>query len=578
MTQYNLQYTGAEIDLRLQNVVIENIIRVAKGGDGDTASLQTAINQAGPNDLIRWFPGIFTENIVINGNVFIEGVGILGNNAILAPSSGNTITINSGTVLLSNLGITCPTNSDTDKGLVMNGGVCILDRSTTTVTTTTTAHSLIQVNSGAQLFPSSSRALYNQGGATVGDNTHIIYDINGTGSCQPAASNATFVMADASDDFCVGDVEAGSTGTLDIVGGSVFFQLTNASWNGEASVICAENTGNKKKITNTIIQTIGESSLGDFSIFKSTGANGTDFISTNADFGNIQQSNFANTYYANVDGTGSARDESSNISGIFSELQKSGTTGVVSTSQSFYDSFDFTLTGSVVAPQVINGGNKLVSAGNTGNVANFLVNGHHIMFVVNSVTPTATITVTGTSVSEADGIPTTGDTEVITVDAAGNYQTSKKWMFGATTVSGTINYDIRRLGYEDYSNTDFRLSSWRLEAVSEGPATSLRFRVVGVEDLGSNKMQLNTLEDMTIDNTGITDNLRTAGDDRSATSPVTYWANTTITAKKQIDFNSFFTSGENVFKGSTLDEGYYFEIVSFNKVGVLRFGINVEQI
>jgi len=216
---------------------------------------------------------------------------------------------------------------------------------------------------------------------------------------------------------------------------------------------------------------------------------------------------------------------------------------------------------------VIAGTNEEVATGQSGDyTTDFSAMGHHVCILVNSITTGGDIVITGTSVTETNGVPTTSDTETITVDttAAQHYQTGKKWLeitnIDVTTGAITgIDYDIRVLGYLDRLNIDFIVVGFRAEFKSSSNAADIRLILEKIQDDGNDKMSIVTMESIGIDSTAgngqIYDNLRTGGDDRSYTFGVNMLPSGSSFVLKYNDYETYFTSDENVIEASTKNEG-----------------------
>ena len=219
------------------------------------------------------------------------------------------------------------------------------------------------------------------------------------------------------------------------------------------------------------------------------------------------------------------------------------------------------------------GENRSVTTGETGDFAtDFVVDNQHVVILVNTITTGGDIVITGDSVNESTGVVTSGDTETITVDttASQHYQTTKKWWVItniniSTGAIVSINYDVLVVGYSDVSNTNYKMTGYRLDAFAQGSDPDFNFIIMKVQDDGSSKMSFVELENIGVDsnNAGdqVIDSLRTGGSDRSYNSPVaSLWNNNTNLTLKQSDFDTFFTSDENEFQSSTKDTGFYIEI------------------
>lgn len=186
----------------------------------------------------------------------------------------------------------------------------------------------------------------------------------------------------------------------------------------------------------------------------------------------------------------------------------------------------------------------------TGLTADFStdtsLSNQHVGLIVNSIVGTYTCTVNGTSISEVNAVPTASDTEVFTIDATGRYQTLKKWYLitsVAFTGGTSIDYDLQKLGYWDWSNANFQLIGFRADLRIAGTNPDIRITIYHVKNTGDNKYELLALEDFGIDSTGVNgewvDHIRTSSEDRSYTMPVELADNNSMNVIKCTDYSSY---------------------------------------
>ncbi|MCP5006920.1 MAG: hypothetical protein GY941_23680 [Planctomycetes bacterium] len=205
---------------------------------------------------------------------------------------------------------------------------------------------------------------------------------------------------------------------------------------------------------------------------------------------------------------------------------------------------------------------RVESAGETGDYADdFACNTQHAAIEVNSLTGSGVVTFTGVLVSESTGVPTAASTETITVDATGKYQTNGKWIeitnidipVGITA----INYDVEVLGYLDLQNADFEVLAYRVDAKASGNDADASIHIMKVQDDGSKKCSIVDIEHFGKDakNDLVVDELRTGGNDRSYTAASSIWEDETNTNMKADDYETYFTSDENIIEGSSKAEG-----------------------
>ena len=193
------------------------------------------------------------------------------------------------------------------------------------------------------------------------------------------------------------------------------------------------------------------------------------------------------------------------------------------------------------------------------------VGNQHIAIVVNSITTGGDVVISGVSLgSEGSGVPVAADTETLVVDdTAGQiYQTTKKWYeLTGVDVSDTtdLDYDIYYVGYLDMGNRNFELVGYRCEARSAGNASDYALRFRKVKDDGDGKMSFEIIEHLGIDSTAgggeLVDSIRTGDADRSVTFTANAWPSDNMFVFKQLDFNTIFTAGENIFEGGDKNEG-----------------------
>lgn len=219
----------------------------------------------------------------------------------------------------------------------------------------------------------------------------------------------------------------------------------------------------------------------------------------------------------------------------------------------------------------------------TGNIIDdFALGNNHLFLKINSITlagGSGNIQITGTSVNENTGIPTVGDTEILTVDSSinQNYQSTKKW-YNVTLIDVTtdtnildIDYDYGHIGYGDLGNSNFRINGYRAELRARGANADSRYFIWKVQDDGGGKYSLVAMENIEVDDKQtmgdpgmVIDHLRTGADDRSWDAPagLNIWPTGDQFVFKQGDFNTYFTNDENIIEGATKNEGVIVQIDS----------------
>ncbi len=243
------------------------------------------------------------------------------------------------------------------------------------------------------------------------------------------------------------------------------------------------------------------------------------------------------------------------------------------TGTNFIQNYNYALKGSLPTPAFLQGANIEIVTGLTAtDGTERLMSNNHLQIEVNSITGSGTVVVTGDSINEETGVVTVADTENLTIDATGNYQTSAKWYrVTAVTIPGgiaAINYDLWRLHYFDQNNQDFRITGYKL-CLTPTNATNVDFRleIHKVQDDGSGKLSIVEIEDISMSGTTpwIVDNFHATGgsvrgDRGYNTATATPWVVGEPMTIKVGDFDTEFSSDENFFEGSSKDEGYFLKI------------------
>ena len=234
-------------------------------------------------------------------------------------------------------------------------------------------------------------------------------------------------------------------------------------------------------------------------------------------------------------------------------------------------SFTLPLTGVVDTIVPLAGTFRTVGAGATGDVAtDWAVSNQHAFILVNSITGSGDITITGTSLNESTAVPSANNTEILpSVSATGYYQTDLKWweIIDIDIPAGitAIDYDYGVIGYPDQGNRDFRMLGYRCDAYSSSSTSDFSLIIYKVQDDGNKKMSIVTIESISVDSgpagDQIIDNLRTGADDRSYNPSVgNIWLDNTTITFKQLDFANYFTGDEVIFEGKNKHEGYLISI------------------
>jgi hypothetical protein len=274
------------------------------------------------------------------------------------------------------------------------------------------------------------------------------------------------------------------------------------------------------------------------------------------------------TQYAHID---ARRAFTNPVSGATPTLDEHLTTKLYVDDKTVNEiAYNLPLTGVVDIEVDFIGTLRTEDTGATGDVAtDWAVSNQHAFLLVNSITGSGTVTISGASLSESTAVTVPVDSETLTVATTGYYQTDKKWweVINIDIPAGisAINYDYGVVGYPDLGNRNFRILGYRCDAFASGTNPDFRLIIEKVQDDGSKKMSIVLLEDIGVDADAagdqIIDHLRTSGDDRSYDPDVSdIWNNNTTITFKQLDFNTFFTSNENDIMAADGHEGYIIRI------------------
>lgn len=206
----------------------------------------------------------------------------------------------------------------------------------------------------------------------------------------------------------------------------------------------------------------------------------------------------------------------------------------------------------------------VISAGETGNYTTATsIGNQHVYIYVNSITTGGTISITGTKVDEFSGRVEIGYVSVLTIDTtvAQYYQTPEKfYQITDVTLTGivSLNYDLGIVGYKDYSNTSFTVSSLRADIRISSVSPDLRIRLLKIQDDGNDKFSVVPIEDFGFDGTASNgvwvDHVRASPFNRDYTATTELAPNDSMQVIKATDYGEYFTNDENFIDG-TKNEG-----------------------
>lgn len=184
-----------------------------------------------------------------------------------------------------------------------------------------------------------------------------------------------------------------------------------------------------------------------------------------------------------------------------------------------------------------------------------------MVFQINSITGSDSVTLRGASMDQTTGIVTDPDTDSITIDSTGYWFSNKYFFsglyhgadpeieFGAGITA--VNYYV--LAIEPYvisATSDVTITGYEYIAPTYSSTVDPIVNIKVIKNVSGNKYDVVTLEELGVNGSGddYVDNLRAGADDRNLSGYSGYMLNSTTQAirLRQDDFNSYFTSNENV--------------------------------
>jgi len=213
------------------------------------------------------------------------------------------------------------------------------------------------------------------------------------------------------------------------------------------------------------------------------------------------------------------------------------------------------------SPIFICGNHSTFATGETGNyTTTTAISNNHVFLLINSITGSGNVTITGTSIDKNTGLPTTSDTEVISIDGSvvQYYKTVKQWWEITNIAIGSgitvINYNIGLIHALNLFQIKFELLSYHCDFLASGVNPDILLKLIRVKKGDGCKFSLLQLENIGIDSnsTGnqIIDGVRTGGDDRSYNPTVSsLWGDNTHLTFNTNDFTNYW-SGENIIDGT----------------------------
>lgn len=180
---------------------------------------------------------------------------------------------------------------------------------------------------------------------------------------------------------------------------------------------------------------------------------------------------------------------------------------------------------------------------------------------LSSLTGGGDTTFRGDTINQDTGVVTTGDTDTVAITSTGYWYTNK-YFFGGLydavnpelSFGGTISNAIYLLEVvEPYviSNTSqVTITGYEFESAARTTIYDINLIIESIKYGAPNQLSINTLEDIETDGRYTKDRLRGGGNDRSNLTYGVKWLNNVSFSHRwqQPDFNTYFTSGENVLE------------------------------
>lgn len=195
--------------------------------------------------------------------------------------------------------------------------------------------------------------------------------------------------------------------------------------------------------------------------------------------------------------------------------------------------------------------------------------GNNLSIDVTSLNGSGIVTITGSLVDNDTGVVTKNATETFTIDEIGTYLSTGRWykissiIFSAGIKSIIYNIDSINMYNKSTSNIEIIGLIIDIIALSNSSSRSssrfnknqsIQFQLFKIQDDGNNKYSKKTIEDITINTSGITDNLRT--DDNNRSDTVDFFVTTSPHHFKFNDYVTYYDNKtDNYINSSEKNEG-----------------------
>ncbi len=281
------------------------IIIVAKTG-GDYTSIQDAIDSITDNSVnkpytILIYPGVYTEDIVMEDFVSLEGVGDPATVIIYGTNSAPLLTFPADDSYqgLFNLTLSLAPTITGQYLISTSNGVNVVQNCNLLISSSTNGVvATVWSQTGGTCWLNSSYVSYTMTGDGVAVKFHSIFSISGNSDYRFLASGFEVNVDDANDTVTlVNENAAGTIGEGTIRENHIHVNLTNAGYTGISGVFYLHGSGTWKAIENNHVHITSEGDGTGYIFYMDTTAGGG-VISANANRGVCE--GFANNYAGNI--------------------------------------------------------------------------------------------------------------------------------------------------------------------------------------------------------------------------------------------------------------------------------------
>lgn len=579
----NLTFSDPVIGVKtlseLSNVFLPNTITVGTSGC-DYTSIQDAINAATSTDLIEIFPATYTEDLTLNKALTIRGRGIqtmIVGKHTFNPTTELLVSISfCNFISIDEECFNCIPTHD-DSYLKIQYSVFNSTYTTIALPDTTSAKEIISINRGKLTIENCTLSIESTNDNTTAHSTACYY-LYGAGDIEFESfkNNITITANDVNQYLShIHTINSNNRYRCNASQDNIYFMTTaGVISTAPSQAVNGTYASNNLKLTSCNYSAPGTAAYNVRNFRFATGSCSAKFIITNCSSLNGFQIHqvvidltgstgpLINDCYQNTSSSpvlaGSAagnvvykiynilgneyssgeqftntlniNDSNTKIEEVTSDMTftdanvGSKTLSELADKRTFVN-YELPLSGITDTELYFVGNTDVVSTGETTNYTTaFSAHSEKVYIIVNTLTGSGTITITGTSLDPDSMVPTTSDTETITIDTGGGqeYKSDKTWnLVSLIDIGGmTINYDVGHICYVTGIGRNFTLDKYRICLRSQGVVCDIRYTMYKIKDDGDKKMSIQIIEDRAIESdttaaNGTYDLIRTGADDRT---------------------------------------------------------------